>query len=54
MSKRLKALKDFEAQRHQILVGTQMISKGIDFSNIGLIGVVQVDQMLYRAYYRAQ
>jgi primosomal protein N' (replication factor Y) (superfamily II helicase) len=54
LSKRLKALKDFEAQRHQILVGTQMISKGIDFSNIGLIGVVQVDQMLYRADYRAQ
>ena len=54
LSKRLKALKDFEAQRHQILVGTQMISKGIDFSNIGLIGVVQVDQLLYRADYRAQ
>ena len=54
LSKRLKALKDFEAQRHQVLVGTQMISKGIDFSNIGLIGVVQVDQLLYRADYRAQ
>lgn len=54
LSKRRKALKDFEAQKHHILVGTQMISKGIDFKNIGLIGVVQVDQLLYRADYRAQ
>lgn len=52
--KRRKALKEFEGQKHHILVGTQMISKGIDFKNIGLIGVVQVDQLLYRADYRAQ
>ena len=54
LSKRRKALSAFEAQEYDMLVGTQMISKGIDFSNIGLVAVVQADQMLYRADYRAQ
>ena len=54
LTKRRKALSAFEAQEYDMLVGTQMISKGIDFSNIGLVVVVQADQMLYRADYRAQ
>lgn len=30
----------------QILVGTQMVSKGLDFDNVGLVGVLNADQML--------
>src|SRR5690625_6779022 len=29
-----------------ILVGTQMLAKGLDFSNIGLVGVLQADNLL--------
>ena len=33
-----KILSQFEQQQTQILVGTQMISKGLDFENVGLVG----------------
>jgi primosomal protein N' (replication factor Y) (superfamily II helicase) len=36
----------FEAQEYDILVGTQMIAKGLDFKNVGLVGVIDVDSML--------
>jgi len=48
-----KLLEKFENQELQILVGTQMISKGLDFKNIGLVVVVNADQLLHRADYRA-
>ncbi|MBK9736677.1 MAG: primosomal protein N' [Saprospiraceae bacterium] len=37
---------DFEEQRIDILVGTQMISKGLDFGNIALVGVLNADAIL--------
>ena len=48
-----KLLEKFENQELQILVGTQMVSKGLDFKNIGLVVVVNADQLLHRADYRA-
>ena len=39
-------LNDFEEKRLDILVGTQMITKGLDFDNVGLVGVISADQML--------
>lgn len=39
-------LADFEAQRYQIMIGTQMISKGLDFAKVGLVGVINADQFL--------
>lgn len=47
----------FEDQEIDILVGTQMISKGLDFSHVGLVGVLSADQQLnfpdFRAFERA-
>jgi len=39
-----KTLKDFSEHRLDILVGTQMISKGLDISKLSLIGVILADQ----------
>ncbi len=36
-----------------ILVGTQMVSKGHDFSNLGLVGVLNADSMLFSHDFRA-
>ena len=48
---------DFEQGRINILVGTQMVTKGLDFDNVALVGVLNADSMLYfpdfRAYERA-
>lgn len=50
-------LNAFEDQEVDVLVGTQMISKGLDFSQVGLVGVLSADQMLnfpdFRAFERA-
>ncbi len=48
---------DFENGNIDILVGTQMVTKGLDFKNVGLVGVMDASQLLYfpdfRAYERA-
>ena len=48
---------DFEDKSIDILVGTQMVSKGLDFDNVALVGVLNADQMLnfpdFRAHERA-
>ena len=48
---------DFEQGRTDILVGTQMVTKGLDFDNVALVGILNADSMLYfpdfRAYERA-
>ena len=50
-------INDFEERRVDILVGTQMVSKGMDFDNVGLVGVLNADNMLhfpdFRSYERA-
>lgn len=38
-----KIIKDFENQKYNILLGTQMISKGLDFPNVTLVGVINAD-----------
>lgn len=43
----------FEAQEADILIGTQMISKGLDFGNVSLVGVINADQLLYFPDFRA-
>jgi primosomal protein N' (replication factor Y) len=39
-------LKDFEKGKTQILIGTQMVAKGLDFANVELVGVVAADTSL--------
>ena len=41
-----KIIHDFEEGRVNILVGTQMVTKGLDFDNVGLVGVLSADQLL--------
>ena len=52
-----KIISDFELQKIQILVGTQMVTKGLDFDNVSLVGILNADNLLYypefRAYERA-
>ena len=47
----------FENHKIDVLVGTQMVSKGLDFNNVSLVGILNADNMLsfpdFRAYERA-
>jgi primosomal protein N' (replication factor Y) len=42
-----KLLTRFRTEKVPILVGTQMVAKGLDFENVTLVGVVAADQTLY-------
>ena len=44
---------DFEERKIDILVGTQMLSKGLDFDHVRLVGVVDLDRMLHFPDFRA-
>ena len=46
-------LKKFSQSNIPVLVGTQMITKGLDIENVTLIGVIAADMMLYVDDYRA-
>jgi primosomal protein N' (replication factor Y) len=52
-----KIIDDFENNRIQILVGTQMITKGLDFDKVSVVGILSADAMLnypdFRAFERA-
>ena len=48
-----KALKSFADHEYDILLGTQMVAKGIDFENVTLVGVISVDQQLYNDDFRS-
>ena len=41
-----KIIKSFENHEYDILLGTQMIAKGLDFSNVTLVGVINADTSL--------
>jgi primosomal protein N' (replication factor Y) len=50
-------ISDFETGRIDILVGTQMVSKGLDFNNVKVVGILNADNMLnypdFRSYERS-
>ena len=48
-----RLLKQFENQEANILLGTQMIAKGLDFENVTLVGVLAADAMLNLPDFRA-
>lgn len=43
----------FSEGEYDIMVGTQMIAKGLDFPNVTLVGVLKIDNSLYAADFRA-
>ena len=48
-----KSLRDFEEKKYDMIIGTQMIAKGLDFENVTLVGVLSVDSMLLMPSFRA-
>lgn len=48
-----KIINDFKNHLYDILVGTQMIAKGLDFENVTLVGVINTDQSLMIPSYNA-
>ena len=52
-----KIIADFEQVKTDILIGTQMISKGLDFNHVNVVGILNADTMLnypdFRSYERA-
>lgn len=52
-----RLISDFAAHRTDILIGTQMISKGLDFDRVSVVGILNADSMLnypdFRAYEHA-
>ena len=48
-----KLLHEFETKKIPILLGTQMVAKGLDFENVTLVGVLAADLSLYVDHYRA-
>ena len=48
-----RIIRDFESGKVQVLVGTQMVTKGLDFERVGLVGILQADNMLHYPDFRA-
>lgn len=46
-------ISDFQDKKTQILIGTQMVAKGLDFDNVSLIGVINADTLLNYPDFRA-
>lgn len=46
-------LNDFGERKIDILIGTQMVSKGLDFKDVALVGILDADLMLNRSDFRA-
>ncbi|MGN0621160.1 MAG: primosomal protein N' [Porcipelethomonas sp.] len=48
-----KNFRDFGQGRYDIMIGTQMIGKGLDFPNVTLVGVLSMDKALYAGDFRS-
>jgi primosomal protein N' (replication factor Y) len=48
-----KILSDFESGRTQILIGTQMVSKGLDFDRVNLVGIFDIDRIIHFPDFRS-
>tara|TARA_B100000795_G_scaffold82181_1_gene59420 strand:- start:79046 stop:81442 length:2397 start_codon:yes stop_codon:yes gene_type:complete len=48
-----KLISDFEDRQIDVLVGTQMLSKGLDFDNVSLVGIISADSILHYPDFRA-
>ena len=48
-----KIIDDFQNHRTDILIGTQMVSKGLDFDNVAVVGIINADTLLNYPDFRA-
>jgi len=48
-----KIIQDFETGKTNILVGTQMVTKGLDFDNVSVVGIMNADKMMKFPDYRS-
>ena len=48
-----RIINDFEEKRMDILVGTQMVTKGLDFDNVGIVGILSADHLFQFPDFRA-
>lgn len=52
-----RIINDFEDKKIDILIGTQMVTKGLDFDNVSIVGILNADNMLnfpdFRAFERS-
>ncbi len=48
-----RVLEDFENQNYHVLVGTQMVAKGLDFGNVHVIGIINADNLIHFPEFRA-
>lgn len=46
-------IEEFEQRRIDILIGTQMITKGLDFDHVSMVGILDADMLLNRPDFRA-
>lgn len=50
-------IRDFQQRRTNLLIGTQMVTKGLDFDGVSIVGIINADQMLnipdFRSHERA-
>ncbi len=46
-------ISDFEKQITNVLVGTQMVTKGLDFENVSLVGIINADSIIHYPDFRA-
>ena len=48
-----RIIREFQNGRSNLLVGTQMVTKGLDFGGVSVVGIVNADQLLNRCDFRA-
>lgn len=48
-----RIIRDFEQQKANVLIGTQMVSKGLDFSGVDTVGILNADAMMNIPDFRA-
>lgn len=48
-----RIIREFESGDKNILIGTQMVSKGLDFRNVSVVGIINADMMMSQPDFRA-
>lgn len=52
-NRHVEIINDFQDRRIDILVGTQMVTKGLDFDNVSVVGIISADNLIFFPDFRA-